>query len=415
MVGAGKAHRAGHVANMLARIAEQGLGFAGGVLHSHASHDLRLPVTPPLSGGAAQGPEALLALEPPTGNRLTPVSRANHPAPETRTLSRAPSSACPERNGVPGCHSNTGLEVGAFFALKECQALLKTRLTRPLLKLFHELTGLRVHLLWETPLDLLRPDQQPLVCPTARNRCAGGDNVPPQCRHCQPRRWRDDPQPTCGARRFRGECGLTNFCLAVHTDTNCPLKQVLQARVAEANAPHLPTPPGPPTVARRAFHRAAALLVVIHHDLQATVHNALARAELGQSRRNLKNLECEQTRRRVELHQAIPVVRPAAARPVPGSRAQQHAQAMLDYLHQHYHRPLSLRHVATALQMNPDYLAHLFSLTVGTKFHDYLQELRLAIRQLRAGCVVCEADERLIADGLVLGFHNGLRSCVIMG
>src|ERR1019366_6236191 len=53
-------------------------------------------------------------------------------------------------------------------------------------------------------------------------------------------------------------------------------------------------------------------------------------------------------------------------------------QAILDYLHQHYDRPLSLKELAATFKLNPDYLAHLFAQTMGLRFHDYLQELRLA-------------------------------------
>jgi AraC-like DNA-binding protein len=91
----------------------------------------------------------------------------------------------------------------------------------------------------------------------------------------------------------------------------------------------------------------------------------------------LQNLECELARLRLELHQRIPVL-PDAAGPAPGSPARQHLQAILDYLHQHYDRPLSLKELAATFKLNPDYLAHLFAQTMGLRFHDYLQELRLA-------------------------------------
>jgi len=294
--------------------------------------------------------------------------------PEARMSSLKPTPTRPESSGAARCHSTAVPEAGEFFALKECQILLKQRLSKPLLKLFQELTGLRVHVLWQTPLDLLRPDNRLLVCPAAHHRRDGGNDM---CRLCQQRLWWVDTQATSIVRRFRGECGLTNFRAAVELGANCPLQLVLQAHVMEANPRPRPKRQYPPTVAPIAFNHAAAMLGVIHHDLQAMVNDETARVEVGRSRRRLQNLECELARLRLELHQRIPVL-PDAAGPAPGSPARQHLQAILDYLHQHYDRPLSLKELAATFKLNPDYLAHLFAQTMGLRFHDYLQELRLA-------------------------------------
>jgi AraC-like DNA-binding protein len=319
-------------------------------------------------------------------------------------------------------------EAGEFFALKECQTLLKQRLTKRLLKLFHELTGLRVHALWQTPIELLHPDERPLACPTAPKRCDGVDKTAPMCRRCQQLRWRVGTQTDSDARRFRGECGLTNFCAAVHAGTNCPLKLVLQARVTDATAPSresprrasgksarspgadehqttnpeqpiagearasnprevrgakhairgLTKPEAPATVSAATFNRAVALLGVIRHDLQTTVHGEMARAELERSRRRLKDVECEHARLRAELHGRISEFPAFEAQPAPGSHAQQLVQAMLDYIRQNSSHPVCLDAMATALRASPAYLSRLFSADMGVTFHQYLDEFRLA-------------------------------------
>ena len=51
---------------------------------------------------------------------------------------------------------------------------------------------------------------------------------------------------------------------------------------------------------------------------------------------------------------------------------------MLDYVHQHYHRPISLDDLASAMKMNASYLSALFSQTTGVTFHQFLEEVRLS-------------------------------------
>jgi two-component system response regulator YesN len=51
---------------------------------------------------------------------------------------------------------------------------------------------------------------------------------------------------------------------------------------------------------------------------------------------------------------------------------------MLDYVHQHYHRPISLGELASAMKMNASYLSALFSQTTGVTFHQFLEKVRLS-------------------------------------
>lgn len=69
---------------------------------------------------------------------------------------------------------------------------------------------------------------------------------------------------------------------------------------------------------------------------------------------------------------------PRAARADPHGPAPPLVVAMLDYVRWHYHLPVHLDDVAAALGRNPCYLCSLFSRKVGTTFHRYLEDLRLA-------------------------------------
>jgi two-component system response regulator YesN len=60
------------------------------------------------------------------------------------------------------------------------------------------------------------------------------------------------------------------------------------------------------------------------------------------------------------------------------NHSQQIVQRMLDYIHEHYSRPMQLGDVAAAMNMNAAYVSSLFHTTTGVTFHHYLEELRLA-------------------------------------
>ena len=71
---------------------------------------------------------------------------------------------------------------------------------------------------------------------------------------------------------------------------------------------------------------------------------------------------------------------------------------MLDFVHQHYHRPISLDDLASAMRMNASYLSTLFSQTTGVTFHQFLEEVRLSKAKAllrdprnRVGEVACAA------------------------
>jgi AraC-like DNA-binding protein len=275
-----------------------------------------------------------------------------------------------------------------FFACQECQHLIRKCLTRPLLRLFTQLTGQRLHVWWLNPVNGQEPGASPIQCPAARRR-AGVNGRPPQCcQACWRRRWQSALSPAGPGRRFLGRCGATNFCACLRVDGVCPLALVLQARVAshspassrvrpESGAPFKVGRAGE-TVSPAAFQHAMALVRLILHDLALTAQARRAVNGLEQALRKLNHAGKEVARLRRELRRRLPGFPEAAAQPGAGSRAQKLVEVMLDYVQHHYQRPISLNDLALAMKKNACYLSALFSHTTGVTFHQYLEEIRLS-------------------------------------
>jgi AraC-like DNA-binding protein len=280
------------------------------------------------------------------------------------------------------------VEPSEFFAFKERQDLFRQRLTGPLLRLIAQLTGLRLHVLWHSPLDFQEPGEMPVLCPRARQRTGAKGRPPKRCESCLQRRWKPALSPANQGRRFIGQCGATNFCACLQVDKVCPLTLVLQARVA-------PRSPSPHSVSQgrntrfraehageavssSAFHHAVALARLILHDLESTARARMARSGLENALRRLNNTHIEAARLRGELRHRLPDLPESTVQPGLGSHARKLVDAMRDYVHQHYHRPISLGELASAMKMNASYLSALFSETTGVTFHQFLEEVRLS-------------------------------------
>ena len=155
-------------------------------------------------------------------------------------------------------------------------------------------------------------------------------------------------------------------------------------------------------VSPAAFHHAVALARLILHDLESTAQARMARSGLDNALRRLNNTQTEAARLRGELRHRLPGFSPSTINSplstIPKSHAQKLVETMLDYVHQHGHRPLSLDDLASNMKMNASYLSALFSQTTGVTFHQFLEEVRLSkARELlrdprnRVGEVACTA------------------------
>jgi AraC-like DNA-binding protein len=234
------------------------------------------------------------------------------------------------------CSAGPANDAPAVFTPNQCQSLLEQRLTRPLLDLFHELTGLHLHVWWHARSAELSPGDFPKPCPTARQRPAR--KLPATCEACLRKRW----QPACDnqktEQRFAGLCGSINYCACLKVLDLRLLTLLLQQ-----------TPPAS-RADKKAFLRAVGLARLIVHDLEATL--AAGRAAHGPGRAG-------ERLNRVNHRQHL-------------------VEAMLDYIHEHYSHPMQLADLAAALNLNAAYVFDLFSTMLGVTFHHYLEELRLA-------------------------------------
>lgn len=108
-------------------------------------------------------------------------------------------------------------------------------------------------------------------------------------------------------------------------------------------------------VSPAAFHHAVALARLILHDLESAAQARMARSGLENALRRLNNTQTEATRLRGELRHRLPDLPESTVQPGLGSHAQKLVEAMLDYVHQHGHRPISLYELASAMKMNASY------------------------------------------------------------
>jgi AraC-like DNA-binding protein len=147
-----------------------------------------------------------------------------------------------------------------------------------------------------------------------------------------------------------------------------------------------------------AFHHAVALVRLILHDLESTAQARVASSGLENALRRLNHAQIEATRLRGQLRHRLPSLPESTVHPGLGSHAQKLVDVMLDFVHQHYHRPISLDDLASAMRMNASYLSTLFSQTTGVTFHQFLEEVRLSKAKAllrdprnRVGEVACAA------------------------
>src|ERR1035441_6719095 len=286
-------------------------------------------------------------------------------APDAEATAQGPSG-----NKAASLKGVAEVEPAELFAFKECQDLFRTRLTEPLLRLIPQLTGLRLHVLWHRPLDFQRLGAMPVLCPMARQRAGANGRQLKCCEFCLQRCWKLTLSPANQGRRIIGQCGATNFCACLYVDKVCPLTLVLQARVVH----HVPRPTlhAPrstlPATSPAAFHHAVALARLILHDLESTAQARLGKSGVENRVRKLKHTQTEAVRLRGELRHRLPGLPESTVQPGLGSHSQRLVDVMLDFVHQHYHRPISLDDLASAMRRSEEHLSALFSQTTGVTF-----------------------------------------------
>ena len=291
------------------------------------------------------------------------------------------------------------IDSSQLFAFKENQDLFQEQLNRSLLRLFVKLTGLHLHILWHRPLDLARLCEMPVLCPRARQRTGSDGQRPECCETCLQRRWKPDLFQAKRDRRFVGLCGFTNFCARLLVDEFCHITLVLQATVATCS---LSRAEGRKPISTADFRHAVELARVILHYLESTADARMAKSELKDVLCRLTDAETEATYIRKELRHRLPCLPNPTLRPTSDSRAKMHVDAVLDYVHQHFHRPMSLGEAASAMKLNAAYLSTLFTRTTGMAFHQFLQEVRLS----KAKELLRDPRNRISEVALAVGYAS---------
>lgn len=334
---------------------------------------------------------------------------------------------------APGsCTGAQEQDASAALALEQSQALLKRRLTRPLVDLFQQLTGLHLHLCWHE-LVAQRSQSSPVrLCPQPRQPRA--TVLLPTCQECRGKRWLPEWNLLQWEKPVPGRRGLTNYCACLRLQEQPVLTLLVQQ------------PPSASRAAKQASSRAISLIRLVVHDLHATLQAGRAVAELdnlhevlaaGGCSRDAAGPDNSQTARwkrrlpktlfqkpdlrgrRTKTDQS-PLKSAASAtagrslrregrgQPEPrghrlnGNHRQQLVQRMLDYIHQHYCRPIQLHHLAVAMNLNPSYVSSLFSTTLGVTFHHYLEQLRIT----RAKDFLRDPVKRVSDVAYAVGYPN---------
>ena len=288
----------------------------------------------------------------------------------------------------------------------------QARLPRPLTRLFFELTGLHLLVVWAPAPPLPWTS----VLPLCRS---------PRCKKICAR-----PRARVGCQRFEKEClahvlesgtrgyefvcpfGIWSFWLPIDLGARCIGIVFIQrptsasagracgpkstcSRVAAANRGRSPS-------ARHRFGLAKGLSQLIAHDITQSALAQVQGSDVEQLSRNVAAHEKLEARLRHRLHKVLPFVAVTAAVRTRESHGDQIVHRMLDYIHQHFGQPIGLDAFAKQVGMNTAYLSSLFSKTVGLPFRSYLKELRLE----KAQALLNDPLRRISETAYALGYTD---------
>ena len=274
---------------------------------------------------------------------------------------------------------------------KRCQDCLRHELSARLRRLFAELTGFPLQVIWQCLSDPPRVASEP-PCPQARSLAGRDGRLPEACAGCLERHWQTGVRVGAQEHRFVGPCGLETLWVAVRGPGLYPAKLVVQApgdaagRVVILGSKWRQVPRG-------GFERAAALLRFARRELELALETEALKHALLDDARIRRALEADDRRLRRRLQPRLPGLGAAAPLPVAGERSARLVERMVDYVRCHHHRPLTLRQMAGELGMNASYLSGVFSRATGMTFHQYLDEVRL-----QAACTLLRDPQNRVGE-----------------
>lgn len=253
--------------------------------------------------------------------------------------------------------------------------------------LFADLTGLHFHIVW-TPL---RPSHNRSPLPTACSVCCRlANSAPtPHCATCGPKHLELARGAGWRGHRFTCSLGVSNYCFPITVRGLVVGVAFVQAldkanQVLRHHLRQQPARAGARLYSRSEFNRAVQLLRLIAQNAEAATLAVLGKADLTRFRQAMAAMQQEQERLHQHINRLLPADNPLPAAPHPPPPPI--VQRMLEYLHQHYAQPITLRQCAGTLGRNAAYLSDLFAQAVGLPFKTYLTELRL------------EKSKQLLAD-----------------
>ncbi len=213
------------------------------------------------------------------------------------------------------------------------------------------------------------------------------------------KKWNRATSQTPEKLRVIGPCGFTTFRVVLPADDDtAPLTLMLQARISDGV-----DAAGHSEVSSVTFERAVALVRFIHQDLALSHRAKTAEMALSQSPGRNTVLSKENARLTQPFErQSKPLPVCSGIQPAAGTHVPPIVQAMVAYVHQHYHRPMSLGEVAAALKMNAAYLCGLFSRHLGVTFHHYLVEVRMA----KARELLLDPKQRVCEVACAVGYAS---------
>jgi AraC-like DNA-binding protein len=244
---------------------------------------------------------------------------------------------------------------------QESQQVVREQLSTSRLSMFHDLTGMLLHVEWLQPLGLPWPARAVgEACPTAAEPQNSNLSDVLRCPDCLEQHWphNSEANPVW----FNGNCGTRNLCVCLEV-SHVPIVRLLAQWTPGSDGSR--APPSDQT-----FSQAAALVQLIVHDLQATLRAHFAERELHLIDSAAGGSEPPASESGAEAG--------LRARRPPGPHAQQVVQMMLDYVRDHYQRPMALKEVAAVLGLNANYLSGLFRRVTGTTFHRYVHAVRMS-------------------------------------
>jgi AraC-like DNA-binding protein len=253
---------------------------------------------------------------------------------------------------------------------------------KSLARMVARMTGLRLHVEWHGASGGGTAGGTPDWCPRARRQ---GVDSPGICATCHLRHWNQAVAAEGIGRRFRGQCGVQNYCVSLRAQSLGRLTLILQAMVVSsvfAGRRKRPARRGgwgreqrAGKVAAEAFNDAVALVRLMVGHWQAISGAGLAGREWEAAALEWGKIRSQPERPDGPQTPALPGRLDSPAHAVHAGKI---VAAMRDFVGQNYHRPFGLNEVAAALKMNAAYLSALFSHHTGQKFRQFLEAVRLA-------------------------------------